>query len=95
MKKSLTNKAGDVRTLGDDDLRHMRSAKEVLPSELVNILPKRKRGERGKQKAATKVPITLRYSPEVVKYFKTTGSGWQTRMDDALKEWISQHSRAA
>jgi len=91
MEKSLTNKSGDVRALSDDDLRHMRLAKEVLPVELVNILPKRKRGERGKQKTAVKVPVTLRYSPEVVQYFKTTGNGWQTRMDDALKEWVSHH----
>jgi uncharacterized protein (DUF4415 family) len=30
----------------------------------------------------------VRYSPEVVEYFQSTGKGWQTRMDEALKEWV-------
>jgi len=94
-KKSLTNKAGQVRELTGKDIRSMRSAKEVLPSQLVNVLPKRKRGERGPQVKLKKVSVTLRYSPEVVEYFKTTGEGWQTRMDEALKEWIKKHPKRA
>ncbi|ASF45257.1 hypothetical protein CEK71_03805 [Methylovulum psychrotolerans] len=23
--------------------------------------------------------------------FRATGKGWQTRMNDALKEWLSEH----
>jgi uncharacterized protein (DUF4415 family) len=26
--------------------------------------------------------------------FKATGAGWQTRIDDALKDWLSTHSPA-
>lgn len=94
-KSSLTDKSGEVRELTLEDMRVMRAAKEVLPSDLVDILPKRKRGQRGVQKHPTKVALTLRYSVEVVNYFKSTGAGWQTRMDAALKEWIHEHSRAA
>lgn len=39
-----------------------------------------------------KTQLTVRYSPEVVAYFKATGKGWQGRMDAALKEWIAQRS---
>jgi uncharacterized protein (DUF4415 family) len=35
------------------------------------------------------VLLSLRYSPEVVEYFKSTGEGWQTRMDEALKQWVA------
>ena len=35
--------------------------------------------------------ITIRLSPDVVKAFRASGSGWQTRMDAALKEWLDQH----
>ena len=94
-KKALTNKAGHVRELTRKDIREMRSAAEVLPAELLNALPKRKVGQRGRQKTPTKVAITLRYSPEVVEYFKETGRGWQIRMDDALKEWIKKHPHHA
>jgi len=35
--------------------------------------------------------ITIRLSPDVVKAFRSTGNGWQTRIDAALKDWIQQH----
>lgn len=43
---------------------------------------------RGPQKTPTKVQLTLRLSPDVVEYFKATGRGWQSRVDEALKAYI-------
>ena len=40
-----------------------------------------------------KTLLSVRYSPEVIAYFKATGSGWQSRMDGALKEYIEKHPR--
>jgi len=94
-KKPLTNKSGHVRELTRADIAAMQPASRVLPADLVAILPKRKPGQRGLQKRPTKIAVTLRYSPEVVKYFKAMGAGWQAQMDDILKEWISKHPRAA
>jgi uncharacterized protein (DUF4415 family) len=37
------------------------------------------------------VPVTLRCRPEVIEYFKGTGEGWQTRINDALQEYIQRH----
>lgn len=51
----------------------------------------RRPGQRGPGKKHKKVLLSVRYSPEVVDYFRSTGEGWQTRMDDALKEWVSAH----
>ena len=51
-------------------------------------------GQRGPQKLPTKVAVTVRYSAEVVEYFKSTGEGWQTRMNAALREWLKTHSPA-
>ncbi len=51
-------------------------------------------GQRGPQKQPTKVPVTVRYSPEVVEFFKATGEGWQTRMNDALREYVKLHRAA-
>jgi uncharacterized protein (DUF4415 family) len=49
--------------------------------------------QRGRPKSdARKVLLSVRYSPEVVEYFRATGAGWQTRMDDALKEWLREHA---
>jgi uncharacterized protein (DUF4415 family) len=41
--------------------------------------------------AIVKERITIRVSPEVSRYFRATGKGWQTRMDNALREWIDAH----
>lgn len=35
--------------------------------------------------------VTVRYDVEVIDAFKATGKGWQTRMNQALKEWLSSH----
>ena len=47
---------------------------------------------RGPGQKPRKTQLTVRYSPDVVAYFKATGKGWQARMDAALKEWIAQRS---
>jgi uncharacterized protein (DUF4415 family) len=51
----------------------------------------RRPGQRWPGKRAKKVLLSMRYSPEVVEYFKSTGEGWQTRMDEVLKEWVASH----
>ena len=56
------------------------------------IAQKRQRGERGPQVAPTKQLVSVRYSPEVLQYFKATGTGWQTRMNEALLEWVNKRS---
>jgi uncharacterized protein (DUF4415 family) len=94
-RKPLTNKEGEVRELTQADINAMRPAHEVLPPEFIATFPKRKQGERGAQKTPIKVALTVRYSPEVIAYFKATGSGWQKRMDEALKNWIKKHPKAA
>ena len=38
-----------------------------------------------------KVQVTLTLSPRVVEFFKNTGKDWQTRMDEALIEYIEAH----
>ncbi|WP_076879725.1 BrnA antitoxin family protein [Bordetella sp. H567] len=38
-----------------------------------------------------KTATTIRFDEEVIKAFKATGRGWQTRMNDALKEWLRTH----
>ncbi|MFM2274893.1 MAG: hypothetical protein RL211_765 [Pseudomonadota bacterium] len=56
-----------------------------------DALVQKRQGQRGPQLAPTKLPVTVRYNPEVVAYFKATGAGWQTRMNDALCEWVAMH----
>ncbi len=38
-----------------------------------------------------KQPITIRLNPEVLQYFKDTGKGWQTRINEILEEYVAEH----
>jgi len=47
---------------------------------------------KGRPKASvTKERITIRLSPEVVQTFRSSGTGWQTKIDAALKDWLKTH----
>jgi uncharacterized protein (DUF4415 family) len=48
---------------------------------------------RGRPKLANKKQlVSIRYSPEVIDYFRASGVGWQSRMDAVLKEYIEANS---
>jgi uncharacterized protein (DUF4415 family) len=54
------------------------------------------RALRGRPKSSsTKQLVSVRYSPEVLRYFKATGEGWQSRMDGVLLKYVTSHSRRA
>jgi len=49
-----------------------------------------KRRGRPKQ-AARKELVSIRYDVEILQSFRATGEGWQTRMNDALRDWLRTH----
>lgn len=65
----------------DADFAGARPASE-LPAHIRAAFPR----TRGPQKAPTKVPVSIRLSPEVIEYFKAGGPGWQGRIDEALRK---------
>ncbi len=49
---------------------------------------------RGRPKSPNpKQLVSVRYSPEVLAYFKATGEGWQTRIDGVLRQYVLRRSR--
>ncbi len=62
----------------EKDFAKTKPFSEVFP-EMAKTTPRR-----GPQKRPTKIPVNIRLSPAVVKYFKSKGPGWQTKIDDAL-----------
>ena len=86
----------DDISLTDEMIAQMRPASEVVP----DIVEAFRRGElqrnpprrfRGPQKGPTKVQTTIRLDEDVVGYFKESGRGWQTRLNDALREAVFGH----
>ena len=79
--------AVDSPGLPEDLLKRLRPLAETHP----DIEEAYKAGglrRRGPQKAPVKILVSIRYSEDVLEYFRATGPHWQTRMDEALKEWI-------
>ena len=79
----------------DVDFATARPASEVLPQ----LLGAERAGQllkpRGRPRLASpKERINIRLSPEVLTYFKASGDGWQTRIDAALRRFISEHPGA-
>ena len=66
----------------------------LTPKQLKSMVPME--ALRGRPKAAsTKQLVSIRYSPEVLAYFKSTGEGWQSLIDRVLREYVTSHSRRA
>lgn len=69
-------------------------AQPLSPKQLQAMVPMK--SVRGRPKSESKkLLVSVRYSPEVVAYFKSTGEGWQSRMDSVLQQYVARHSRRA
>ncbi len=52
--------------------------------------------QRGRPKSRDpKVSTTIRLDSEVLALFRSTGDGWQTRINDALKAYAQKHFKKA
>ena len=58
----------------------------------VGLVAARKRGR--PVSASAKEQVSVRYDREVLAAFRRSGPGWQTRMNEALKDWLRTHSPA-
>ncbi|MDZ7937755.1 MAG: BrnA antitoxin family protein [Rhodoferax sp.] len=69
-------------------------AQPLTTKQLQTMVPLK--SMRGRPKSENKkLLVSVRYSPEVVAYFKSTGEGWQSRMDGVLQQYVTRHSRRA
>ena len=69
-------------------------AQPLSANQLKAMVPMR--SLRGRPKSANKkLLVSIRYSPEVVAYFKSTGEGWQARMDSVLRQYVARRTNAA
>jgi uncharacterized protein (DUF4415 family) len=81
----------DLRDVSDNpeltkaDFANARPFSEVFPDLTASI----RRG-RGPNKSPTKKLVSLRLSAEVIEHFKSTGSGWQSRIDETLRKAVKR-----
>ena len=50
------------------------------------------RRSRGRPAGSTKEQIAIRFDADVLTALRATGKGWQTRVNDAMREWLKQRS---
>jgi uncharacterized protein (DUF4415 family) len=75
---SAQKEAGIRRAIADDP-----DTRELSDEALKRLCPvSRLKADINKQ------TVSLRLSPEVPEYFKSTGTDWQTRMDNVLKVYV-------
>ena len=97
---SKTSKRSSIRIPSLKDDRAIRAAaksdpdaKPLTAKQMKAMSPMRRVGR--PKSASKKLLVSVRYSPEVVEFFKSTGEGWQSRMDSVLRNYVTRQSRSA
>jgi len=85
----LTDADGEVRELTEEDFKTAIPF-SALPESLRDKLSAIKK--RGPQKKPTKIPTTIRFDADVLAELKASGKGWQTRVNEAVRDWLKTHS---
>ena len=77
----------------DADFARARPASEVLPELFGTQIAQTMLKPRGRPRSeVVKERITIRLDADVLEAFRSTGKGWQTRMNDAMRDWVRAHS---
>jgi uncharacterized protein (DUF4415 family) len=85
-KKNKPYSAADMRAVSDNpewtkkDFAKAKRFGELFP-DLASTIRRR-----GKQKAPTKQAVSMRLDADVVKAYKATGDGWQSRINSDLRK---------
>lgn len=89
-----------IRAMTDEEIFHDADSPSTTPEDWEGAALKQGRVEigrvrtRGPNKRPVKEQVAIRYSPEVLAAFRATGPGWQTRMNDALRDWLETNTPA-
>jgi uncharacterized protein (DUF4415 family) len=78
----------DTFEASDEHFAVAKPAREVLPSTIYQEVIKRRRGERGPQKAPVKEQVTLRLDRDILSHYRAMGKKWQARINRDLRRGI-------
>ena len=71
----------DTRELSDEEFKRLRP--------LGDVMAKRRAGR--PPLASPKEQVSIRYDADIIEAFRATGDGWQTRINAALRVYLSEH----
>jgi uncharacterized protein (DUF4415 family) len=78
--------AVDSPELTDEELASARPAAEVLPNAFFDHVDEVRRGRGRPALEQTKQTITIRLDPDVIEHYRSSGRGWQSRINDDLRK---------
>ncbi|WP_375622767.1 MULTISPECIES: BrnA antitoxin family protein [unclassified Bartonella] len=76
----------DSSPLTDEELAHLKPAKEVLPASFFKYVAQERRKRGRPPVKSPKQAVTLRLDPNVIASFKKQGKDWRMRMGEVLKK---------
>lgn len=98
MSKTTPSKRSFVLPTPEENRRIVAAAKKdpdaqpLTAAQLKAMVPLA--SVRGRPPLANKKQlVSVRYSAEVLAYFRATGDGWQSRMDGVLKQYVQRQAR--
>ncbi len=82
----------DAHELSADEMRQMRPVRDTLAGRIGAPAAETLLKRRGRPPAeVTKEAVSLRCDRDLVNAFRSTGEGWQTRINEALREYATSH----
>ena len=83
MPTSAEERAINAAAYGDPDAQPLtaKQLKSMVPTKALRGRPKLE---------SKKLLVSVRYSPEIISCFKSTGAGWQARMDSVLRRYVAR-----
>jgi uncharacterized protein (DUF4415 family) len=76
----------------------LRSADQAMRGEYAavhtpeQIMVRRRGRPAGSVKAVPKVQTAIRFDPDVLAALRATGRGWQTRVNEVMREWVAHQA---
>lgn len=65
-------------------------ARPFTDAEWNEVKPQARRGR--PLGSGSKVQVTMRLDIDTVQRLRATGTGWQTRVNDVLRNWVKRHA---
>ncbi|MGG1945109.1 BrnA antitoxin family protein [Trinickia sp. NRRL B-1857] len=91
-KRKMTEPADENPIWGEAEFARAQPAEAVLPDLFGDEAAAQMLKRRGRPKSASaKIALKLRIDPDIVEAYRAQGSGWQTRINDALRDYAKSH----
>ena len=96
MQRTIETRSGRILVVpGDDENAQINATAQAdadnQPLTAEQLAQFKPRNKGGRPAGSNKEQVSIRLDTDVLEAFRATGSGWQTKINDVLKEWTRHH----